>query len=109
MKRASYESMQGWKKRSKPLRARSLKMQAEYVLRRQFVREFIREHPYCQVQPCGALAVDVHEVIRRSHGGALYPGQPGKRETLYAALCRAHHERVTVNPTWARENGWEVR
>jgi hypothetical protein len=91
------------------LRVRSRKREAIYVERRAFVREYVTAHPTCELLPCGALSVDVHEVIRRSHGAALYPGQPGKRETPYMALCRAHHDYITTHPAWARERGYEVR
>src|SRR5690242_7974260 len=98
MKRSSVESVRAWKARSKPLRRRSKKMEAEYVKRRAWVITFLGNNPYCEIhkdlwwdinpQP----AVDVHEVIRRSHGGALYPGQEGKRPTRYMALCRECHD-----------------
>ena len=111
MKRASFESVRAWKARSKPMRRRSVKMAAEYVKRRAFVTKYLAEHPWCEARAssiCASFSVDVHEVIRRSHGGALYPGQEGKRETRYMALCRVCHDLITTHPAWARENGWEI-
>lgn len=110
MRRASVESVKAWRARTaKPLRPRSLKMQREYVKRRAFVAKYLAEHTRCEFDPCRADSVDVHEVIRRSHGGALYPGQAGKRPTPYAALCRHHHTWVTEHPALARAYGWEVK
>lgn len=113
MKRASVESVKAWRVRTaKPLRPRSLKMQREYVKRRKFVAAYLAGNPLCMChlsRDCTGVAVDVHEVIRRSHGGALYPGQEGKRETPYMALCRACHDLITTNPLLARAFGFEVK
>lgn len=109
MKRATYADIAAWRARSKPLRKRSPKMAGVYVERRKFVRELLSARIYCEFTDCKHVSVDVHEVTRRSHGGALYPGQPGKRETTYYALCRAHHDYVTTHPEWARAHGYEVR
>lgn len=115
MKRASVESVKAWRARTaKPLRPRSLKMQREYAKRREFVAAFLTAQPRCQFDyfpfsACGSVAVDVHEVIRRSHGAAIYPGQEGKRPTEYRALCRQHHDFISVNPNWAKANGYEIR
>lgn len=112
MKRASFESVRAWKERSKPMRRRSVKMAAEYVKRRAFVAKYLADNPLCMAhlsRDCTGIAVDVHEVIRRSHGGALYPGQEGKRETQYMALCRACHDLITTNPRVARAFGMEVK
>lgn len=116
MKRASVESVKAWRARTaKPLRQRSLKMQREYVKRRAFVGAFLADHRVCEfwsvdwAGSCWARSVDVHELIRRSHGAAIYPGQEGKRPTEYRALCRQHHDYITTHPAWARENGWDVK
>lgn len=95
----------------KPLPKRSVKMATLYRDERApFVAKFIAEHPRCQFpEPCLRASESVHEVIRRSHGGALYPGQPGKRETAYMALCNWHHDWVTSHPAEAKRLGLEVR
>jgi hypothetical protein len=86
-------------------------MAALYVGRRAFVSAFLSANPWCQLQlsGCTRSATTVNEAVRRSHQGALYPGQPDKRETVYHALCVPCHNWLTEHPTDARANGWEVR
>lgn len=84
-------------------------MAAVYVDRRAFVSAFLSANPGCQFPGCAASSRDVHEVIRRSHGSALYPGQPNKRATGYLALCRDHHDWTTTHPLEARALGLDER
>jgi hypothetical protein len=84
-------------------------MAAVYVDRRAFVSAFLSANPRCQFPECAEPSRDVHEVIRRSHGSALYPGQAGKRVTRYLGLCRAHHDWISVHPLEARALGLDER
>ena len=86
-------------------------MKAAYRRRNVFVASFLELTPLCQMklEGCQGRAVDVDELIRRSHGGAIYPDQPDKRENIYFALCRSCHDFKTTHPEWARANGWEER
>lgn len=76
-----------------------------------FVAAFLSANPRCQLQlnGCTGRATTVNEVIRRSHSGAIYPGQPGKRETAYMPACISCHSWLTEHPKEAKEQGWEVR
>lgn len=95
----------------KRLRPRSAKQAKAYVARRKFVAEFLAANPVCQarLEGCTGASVDVHELVRRSHGGAIFPGQEDKRETAYLAVCRADHDWITSHPKLAQEFGLEVR
>jgi hypothetical protein len=83
------------------LRARSPKTARAYVQRRALVAALLAERPVCE--RCGvARSTDVHELKRRSQGGALL-GEDGK-----ACLCRACHDWCGQNPLAAHEQGWVV-
>lgn len=111
MKRGSLEKWRAWKARGKGLRPRSRKRERAMVERRAFVAEFLALHPFCEARlpDCTRRSDDVHEIVRRSHGGAIFPGQKGKRETEYLAVCRADHNWISEHPTLAKEHGLEVR
>lgn len=112
MKRSTPEKIRAWAQRSrKRLRPRSAKQAAAYRERRDFVAKFLAAHPLCEarLEGCTGRSVDVHELIRRSHGGAIFPGQKGKRETGYLAVCRADHDWISAHPALAKEYGLEVR
>lgn len=95
----------------KRLRPRSAKQAKAYVARRKFVAEFLAANPWCQarLEGCTGASVDVHEIVRRSHGGAIFPGQEGKRETGYLSVCRSCHNWISTHPKLAQEHGLEVR
>lgn len=112
IKRSTPEKIRAWAQRSrKRLRPRSVKQAAAYVERRAFVAEYLAAHPFCEahLQGCTLRSVDVHEIVRRSHGGAIFPGQKGKRETEYLAVCRPDHDWISTHPKLAKEHGLEVR
>lgn len=111
LKRSSVEVLQAWRGRSARLRPRSAKTARLYVARRAFVAEFLAANPWCQarLEGCEGRSVDCHEVVRRSHGGAIFPGQEGKRETEYLAVCRRCHTWISEHPKLAKEHGLEVR
>ena len=71
--------------------------------------KFLAINPRCALarEGCWGEATTLNELIRRSHQGAIYPGQEGKRENEYHALCIPCHMWLNENPLWARENGWE--
>lgn len=112
MKRSTPEKIRAWAQRSrKRLRPRSAKQAAAYVERRAFVAEYLAAHPWCEARlaGCTRLSEDVHEIVGRSHGAAIFPGQEGKRETGYLAVCRADHDWISTHPKLAKEFGLEVR
>ena len=110
IKRGSIEKAKAWKRRSKPLNKRSAKMARIYREHRApFVAAFLAAHPQCEFPDCLSPSQDCHEVVRRSHGGALYPGQPSRRPTRYVALCRLHHDWTTTHPREAQAMGLDER
>lgn len=111
LKRSAPEKIRAWAQRSRRLRPRSAKQAAAYVERRKLVAEYLALHPMCEARlaGCTGRSEDVHEVVRRSHGAAIFPGQKGKRETGYLAVCRADHIWITEHPALAKEFGLEVR
>ena len=84
-------------------------MAAVYVERRRFVAKTLSERPWCEARfdGCTGRSESVNELIRRSHNGARYPGEPNRRENVYHSLCNRCHDAITVNSLWAKENGWE--
>jgi hypothetical protein len=96
----------------KRLRPRSAKQAKAYVARRAFVAEFLASHPWCQARfkGCWGRSTTVNELIRRSHLGAIVPGDEAEAQgQAFHALCQPCHDRITFDPAWARANGWEER
>jgi len=58
------------------------------------------------MSPCfGPLTV--HEVIKRSHGGATVPGEKADAQgQRFMAMCAFHNEWIEDNPAEARKRGW---
>ena len=52
-------------------------------------------------------AEGVHEVIKRSHGGAIVPGEKATAQgQRFIAACHRDNQRVEDHPAWARERGF---
>ena len=68
---------------------------AEYAKLR---REFLAEHPFCQVRGCGSHSCDVHHKARR--------GRFLLRVDTFLSCCRDHHTKIEENPEWAKANGY---
>ena len=78
--------------RRTPLRAVSLKRQAENRLRRKVVVELFPERPMCAKPGCVRFADDVHEPLTRARGGSITDPEN------MAPLCRECHDKVTFKP-----------
>ena len=48
------------------------------------------------------MPTDVHEILTRGRGGSIVS------EKNVLALCRNCHHFITVEPAWAKENGFVV-
>jgi len=48
------------------------------------------------------MPTDVHEILTRGRGGSIVT------EENVLALCRNCHHFITVEPAWAKENGFVV-
>jgi|SRR6478735_3240347 len=99
------------------MRHRSAKKEAEYKLRRPFVKSMLEDFPICQA--CAVWArhdghsvvrerqsVDVHELVRRSQGGSILD-----RDNCIT-VCRPCHFRINAEPALAVELGlaqWGMR
>ena len=106
----------GWIRRFSKKRARL------QVKRRLFVEELLADHPWCDaVVGDGAChnrggnplywrnrAVDVHETLNRSQGGALIPEDlPADVDpsTHFKVVCRSCHDWITEHPRLAHALG----
>lgn len=91
-----------------PLRRRSRKQDALMRERRAFVAEFL-QGKRCELtghSPCFGV-MTVHEVVKRSHGGAIVPGAKADAQgQRFMALCVAHNGYVEDHPAEAKERGW---
>ena len=95
-------------RRTSSLAPQSAKRKAIAPKRRQFVLQFLSEHRECQarLEGCWIGAVDVHEWIPRSAGGAIVPGPKADAQgQCFMALCRKCHSYISDNTGWAREMG----
>ena len=82
-----------------PIKARSKKTAAKYVLRRKLVAEMLERYPWC-ARCFWNRSVDLHELKNRSQGGdVLDPEQ-------IVCLCRCCHQFVTENPAAAHAEGF---
>ena len=94
------------------LKFRSKKMEEIYVKRRQLVSKLLTERADCEAHwdsGCTGKAVDVHELLARSLGGAIV----GAPDDAYLTVCRYCHTQITNNPAEARKRGlalspWET-
>ena len=88
----------------KPIRSRSpkrKKKEAEYSKKR---KQFLTEHPYCEIPVpgiCTHHATDVHHVDGRVEDNLT-------DEDGFKAGCRACHQWVHANPADARELGYLI-
>jgi len=98
-----------------PINHRSPKRQALQDDRRAFVTQMLERYATCEVCPYLRArprpAVDVHETLRRSAGGAIVPGEQATAQgQTFLALCRGCHDQLT-NPVgsfreYALRMGW---
>jgi len=77
--------------------------------RAQFVAATLAARPRCEVETpvCTGVAVDVHESILRSRGGAIVPGPLADAQgQRFFAICRDCHTHVHANRPWSEERGY---
>jgi hypothetical protein len=102
------------KRRNKPLRHRSKRMQDIYNKpdgRKAFISVFLADNPNCQVkwEGCQEGSRDVHEFIARGIGGAILPGEQATRQgQRFIAICRSCHNALDNEPKRAYEEGWKA-
>ena len=74
--------------------------------RRRFVREFLAGRE-CEARDLGCFGpMTVHEVVKRSHGGAIVPGAKADAQgQVFMALCAGHNGWVEDHPAEARRRG----
>jgi len=68
----------------KAARDRSLTKQKPIRSKSNYMK-YRKEHEFCEIPGCGALAVDCHHIVFKSQGGSDIPEN-------FIALCRAHHQ-----------------
>lgn len=80
-------------------RPRSVKRQADMVVRRALVQRLLAERPRCEalVKCHGARSVDVHERLTRARGGSIT--DPDQAHMI--TVCRRCHSWITENPAAA--------
>jgi len=84
------------------IRPMSAKRRAENVVRRAVKERLVEERGgSCQLRgpDCDGLAVDAHEVVRRSQGGSITDADN------ILLVCRPCHERIDTHPEWAVDVG----
>ena len=93
----------------KAIRVRSARMEAAYAGptgRRAFNRTL---PPECAINSpvCWGGARTWHEVIKRSHGGAIVPGEKATAQgQRFVAACHPCNGYLEDHPAWAREKGF---
>lgn len=72
--------------------------------RRQFVSEVLKFRLMCEarIRGCTMTPTDVHEILTRGRGGSII--EPDN----VLALCRSCHHFITIEPAWAKQNGFIV-
>lgn len=86
------------KKKPEPIKKVSKKQQSRNARYAKAKREYLTEHPKCQV--CNIrLASDIHH--RRGRVGDLLCDK-----SYFLAVDRMCHQKIELNPVWAKENGY---
>ncbi len=81
--------------RLKPVSDKRKKENAKYLKLRE---DFLEKNPVCQVDYCRAKSKDVHHMMAR--------GKHLCETAFFLAVCRAHHNEIENNKTWARSMGY---
>jgi hypothetical protein len=85
------------------LRTRSKKAEAIAPARREFVLDYLTEHPTCEIrwdENCYQRAIEVHEPLTRARGGSILS------EENALAVCRYCHSQAHNYPAEATERGF---
>lgn len=62
-------------------------------------KQFLVDHPKCEVEGCRKVAVEVHHKAGRV-GENLF------NDLL--AVCSGHHRMIETQPQWAKDNGYSI-
>ena len=80
------------------------------VARRAFVATLLASRPACEIawdSRCRGRSESVHEVVKRSHGGAIVPGAKADAQgQRFVAACLPCNGAVEDAPAEARKRGW---
>jgi hypothetical protein len=63
-------------------------------------KNFLKNHPVCQVKDCEHQSTDVHHKKGR--------GEYYLDETTFLAVCRSHHIAIEKAPLWAKAQGYSL-
>ena len=89
------------KKKRVPIRKLSLKRIAEEKVYKVVRAEYLAEHPKCEVRGCGNKSVEVHHKSGRV-------GDLLTDKRYFLAVCRGCHQKIELNPLWAKENNYSL-
>ena len=111
MKRTALRRVTGLSRSTTRIRPRSRKTAALYrEVRVPLVRRLLAERPRCEIrwdERCRGRSESVHEVIKRSHGGAIVPGPKAEAQgQRFVAACIPCNGAVEDHPAEARRRGW---
>ena len=111
MKRTPLRRTTGLSRSTTPIRKRSKRVAALYREQRiPLVRRLLAERPACEIAwdaNCRGRSESVHEVIKRSHGGAIVPGPKAEAQgQRFVAACLPCNGAVEDHPAEARSRGW---
>lgn len=65
-------------------------------------KEYLTAHIRCEVKGCNHVSEDLHH--RRGRVGKLL-----YNEKYFLAVCRDHHRKIEMEPSWAIENGYSLK
>jgi hypothetical protein len=94
--------LHGWKSGPKPKNAIAKMSTKRKGTKKEYDKvrkECLSKYPICQVEGCKRFATDIHH--RKGRLGALLCDV-----THFLAVCRGCHQKIEINPTWAKENGY---
>lgn len=81
-----------------PLRRVSKKREKENRIYRTLRKQYLSEHPECEMPECRRAATDIHHKNKR--------GKNLNKVDTWMALCRPCHTLIENNKSWARENNY---
>lgn len=64
-------------------------------------KQFLKDHPICQVKGCNKPAAEVHH--KKGRIGTLLTDVKS-----FLGTCRSHHKQIEQNPLWAKQEGYSL-
>ena len=88
-----------------PLRKVSPKQSKRLTAYSRLRKDYLNEHPVCQVKGCANPASDIHHM-----GDGVGPkrGSNTNNVDTWLATCRPCHVFIESNKSWARANGYLI-